>query len=139
HGRSPSCKGEAYQRAERLVVASEANGCAFSSRHPIRDEHVDLMRRLRVAVRDEHQFLSIWRKLRECAESSGERRALHRAAILVHGVEFELAGTRMLIVRRENDSVTLRIERWSEARAAHIRDLLLLRAIRPHHEEIHGI
>src|SRR5271155_2781983 len=73
-------------------------------RNPVGYEDVDFVRRLGVAIRNEDQLFAVRRKLREGAESAGGGNALNVCAVESDGVELELAGAQVLVVRGKNNS-----------------------------------
>src|SRR5579872_5414665 len=105
--------------------------------NPVGDEYVDLVRRLAVAVGDEHQLLAVERELGKGAEAAGEGDALEGTAVAIYGVEFELAGGGVLVVGGEDDAPVVGIEGGRKAGAAQIRNLLLAAAVGMHHPEVH--
>src|SRR5580658_6280832 len=108
-------------------------------RNPIGHEDVDFVRRLGVAIRYEDQLFAIGRKLRKGAEAARGGDALNVRAVESDGVELELAGAQVLVIRRKNNSLAVDEESRGETGAAELGDLMLLAAIGAHHPKIHFI
>src|SRR6185437_9740656 len=105
--------------------------------NPVGNEHVNLVRRFAVAVGDEYQLLAAGRELGKRAESAGEGNALERTAVAIHGVEFKLARSGVLVVGSKDDAAAASKKRRSEAGAAQIGDLPLAAAVGMHQPEVH--
>src|SRR4051812_9848003 len=109
------------------VVAS----CA-ESRHPVSQEHVRGTAIWRMTVGLPNQLSPVRTKHREAIEFGVRSHLFETRTVGVHEVQIEVAATRILVIRREDDATPIGREKGSEVGTAKVRDLMLAAAIGVH-------
>src|SRR5882672_3323281 len=110
-----------------------------ASLNPIRNKDICLARLCVVAIRSEHQLLSIGREHGETIEGVVVSDALQAGAVHVYLVEIEIATFWIGGVRRKKNAFAVGEEIRCEAGLVQVRHLPLVRSVRIHHPDIqHG-
>src|SRR5712692_7280376 len=99
------------------------------SLNPIRDKNVRLASHLAVAVRSEHQLLSIRREHRKAIERVIVSDAFQPGAVHINHVEIEIATLRIGDIRRKNYPFSFRKEKRRKTRLIQVRHLPLVRSV----------
>src|SRR4051812_37898858 len=103
--------------------------------NPIRNEHVGLPFGPGVSVRREDEVLAVGREHREAIEGVAIADALEAGAVEIDQVDVEVSTLRVRDVRREDQTLAVRMPRRRKVGLAKMRDLTLIAAVPVHHEQ----
>src|SRR6266550_1931632 len=103
---------------------------------PVGDKEVRLARLMCVTIRCPHQFFPVGAEFRKSIEGFIECQLLESGPIGVDEKKIEVSAPRAQVVRCENDFLPIWSPRRAEIRAAQVRDLVLIRSVSVHQEEL---